>query len=428
MSKTLRKEERGWIETIYGDYWSVRKKLIIAGFFVPMMFSILLLFLMDSISSIFGFPFEPWIHFQGIITHVGLGIILEFSLLLIVISLLFRYTGERLVKLFHGPLDLIYKEIYIDKKPNQFGILEKNFIITILRSVRRFLVFAFVLTIYGILYIPSLIIGYFSYLLLIVGTVPNLSLIIKYVPFVGEGAASSIDSMFTSMTNISNPSWFNTTTAIILITAILASMLLVFGFIDLVDSNTNIRYRGNGGNVLINGLKTTIGDLHFPNKIANLAYTTILCLFTDQKTTSLNIPIINPKNIEGAIQNAMGSTQECYIARLPFDIKRIREILEKCPQEFMDEIKKEYGKIGERVKTFATSYGRRSYTPRTVTQMANVSIIYGLNSDGVKAYALVLKQPPNYSSRLIQTLWCSDPVVKDRIVHELRTLEWTKGV
>lgn len=430
MSKTSPKDQKGWIEAVYGDYWSVKKKLIVVGFFAPIVFSILLLFEMSSVAAVFNFPFEPWAHFYGFIAWVGLTLIVSFTIVSVVVSLLFRFVNEKLgAKFFMGPLDLIYKEIYIDKKPNQFGILEKNFTIAGIRAFKLFPYLLVILALYGILFLPSLVIGYLGYILFIVILVPHLSLVIKYLPIIGVNVSSSIQSAFTSITNISQPSWINTTTATILSIVILVTMIFLFGFMDLVETNTYSRYRGNIRTVLVNGIGAMIRNLNLPYKIADFAYTTVLCFFTDQKTTSLNIPIINPKNIETAMQNALDGEQECYIAKLPLSYNKILENLKKCTPEFIKEIQTELNQVSEDNKIIVTNFAQKNFTlnARARIQMENTSVVCGLNADGVKAYAILQKQPV-YSSRLIQTLWCSDPIIKNRIIDNLQTLESARPV
>jgi hypothetical protein len=421
MSKTSSKDRKGWIEAVYGDYWSSKKELIVVGFFAPIVFSFLLLFEVSSVAAVFNIPFKPWAHFYGFIAWVGLTLIVSFTFLSIVISLLYRYVTEKLgAKLFMAPLDLIYKEIYIDKKPNQFGILEKNFTIATLRAFKLARSSLTVLGLYGILFIPGLVIGFLGYILFVVILVPNLSLVVKYLPIVGVNVSSSIQTAFASIRNISQPSWINTATAAILSISILVIMIFLFGFMNLVETNTYSRYRGNIRIVLGSGIFAMIKNLNLPNKIADFAYTTVLCFFTDQKTTSLNIPIINPKNIETAMQNALDGEQECYIARLPLDFNKILENLKKCTPEFIKEIQTELKQVSEEDRIFIESLAKKT-PPKVYTQVGNTSVVCGLN-DGVKAYAILQKQPV-YSSRLIQILWCSDPLTKNRIIDNLQTLE-----
>jgi len=427
MSKKSLKDPRGWIEAIYGDYWSAKKKLIMAGFLVPFVFSILFLFEANILLTIFNIPFDPWMHFNGIIEYVGLTVIIIIVFILSIVSLSLQLIGDRMLsKIFIDPLNSLYNEIYVKKSANQKGMLEKHLFVALLHSIKQFVYFLLFLFIGILLYIPSLFFGYLGYIQLTLYFIPKLSLLVKFFPLIGESIGNSIQLMFESIINISQASWLNTTTTIIIGSVIFVALLAIFGFMDLIESSTNVRYRGDSKTVLKNGIKTTIDSLNLPRKIAKLVYTTFLCLFTDQKGISLNIPVVNGKNVEIAMQNALSTTKPCYIAKLPLDPKRLIEIINDSPPEFQQEIKGAFKKISKHDKAFLTSFGK-SFSSQNKKYVARLHIIYGLNEENVKSYAVVYKQPSNYSSRLIQTLWCSDPVIKDKIIHNLESLESSKA-
>lgn len=229
-----------------------------------------------------------------------------------------------------------------------------------------------------LLYIPSLIIGWLTYVLLLLYSVPQLSVIIKLVPFIGENTGNFIQLIFGFITDISRPTFLSPTLALVVSAVIASAMLLLFGLMNTVETAVNHQYR-DSRIALRNGFIKTIDNLNIPRKIASTVYQTWLCLFTDQKTVSLNIPVINTKNVEIAMQKALSINSECYIIKLPLDPKKLLEILEKMPSEFLKEIENEFKKVSERNKNIVTIMGR-NMSPKA-NPLVDMNIVYGLNID-----------------------------------------------
>lgn len=70
---------------------------------------------------------------------------------------------------------------------------------------------------------------------------------------------------------------------------------------------------------------------------------------------ALDIPVINSRNIELAMQNVLGKEQKCYVARLPLDARKIISDIEKAPTAIKDEIETAYKTL--RKKKDSETYG-----------------------------------------------------------------------
>jgi hypothetical protein len=423
MSKPSLKNPMTWLNALYGDHWSTKSVLIIVGFLIPLIFSIVLLFEVNSILSLFNFPFNPWIYYHSIISRVGLTVIMAVVILSVLLSLITFIVGEYLNKITTiKPLELIYKEVFIDKKTNQLGIFEKHITIQMIKYMKMVIVFFILSTANLILLIPSIIIGLLTYILFALYAIPQLSVIVKIIPFVGESFAQETQHFFNKLITVSQPYALNINGSIIVSVVLAVFIFGMFGFMNLIETNSKNQYR-NPRNALFNGFKTTISNLNLPRKIAQTIYTTILCLFTDQKTISLNISVINSKNVEKAIRKVLSQNlvdEEPMIATLAMERQELKKIFKNMPKEYKTEIVKEAKSLKSSSRAFALGVGSKVNQNKKLTGM---SMIWGLNSQGIKTYAIISKNSPSYQSRLIQFLWCSDPLIKEAIVDELHKLD-----
>jgi hypothetical protein len=422
MSKGSLKNPLTWLNEIYGEYWSKNNRLIVAGFFVPLVVSILSLFELNSILSIFSYPFDPWINYRTIVSSISLVVMLSIVIISFGISLILTATVDHLYRsAILKPLELIHKEIYVEKKPNDFGIFEKHLIISTVKSLNKIVVVGIFSLAYAFLYIPSIVAGGLTYVLFMLVAVPEISNIVKFLPIVGQTAADDIQRGFRLLTSVSNPAWLNQGSSIILSVVLLLCLLSLFAFMNLIETNTKCQYR-TAKIALSDGFATTISNLNLSRKLANLFFITGLCLFTDQKQVSLNIPVVNSNNVEKAIQSTLSNGEEIYLAMVPIN-KEIVETFQKMKPEYREEVKKNLRELDEESigLMVALQTGVKNFT-KDVTGGGSI-VICGLNSQGVKAYAVINKNTSEYSSRTIEVLYCSDPLIKQKILGNLKKLD-----
>jgi hypothetical protein len=421
-------EERiGWIEMFYGDYWAKRKKLIVAGFCLPLIFSFLLLLELNCILSLVYGMDHDLIKLYEII----MGFISQFAIWVFIISIIFFISFSHYLYSYYGvfekPLRMVHQEIFIKGKPNHYAILVKNFVISCLHSISKMLYLALFLVTFIILLIPSTIVGFTNYLYLDLFFAPQSATFLSLIPVVGEAIKKMIlfisESIGTGIlaTLQSIPLPFQ-------IILLFLPILLSLPISDLVVTTVYKRQRGNVKDILKNGLRFLVSNINFPRKIGTFIHVTFLCLFTDQRTVSLDIPVINSRNIETAIYNTLGLNQKCYVAKLSLDPQKIISDIESFPQPIVEEIKTVYQNIYKKWGLFMTEtfmeskYASPSFQ-KLLASAKNMHVIFGVNENGTMVYAIVEVPPPMYMTRIISRIWCSDPSIKNRIITELNKLD-----
>lgn len=418
-----KKTKTGWIETLYGDYWTKKKKLIIAGAVIPLIFSLLVLIELNSfLSIVLGTNYDPINNYSNAVNFVGIWIILLAFGVAVVLCVFVGFRANSVGKIFDDTLKIVHEEIYVQKKSNTYEILEKNFCLSIVRWSGKLVPVVVTFFVILLLTIPNAVFGCFSNLAIDFYSVSHISTLASYIPSIGD-QLKSVSSFLFIFLPTEFQSTFQNFSILIQSLVVFVIILLFFPFFDHIEATLSYRQKGNARQIMKSGFWLTINSLNLPVKIGNFIYVTLLCLFTDQKTVSLNIPVINIDNVETAMQKAL-TPNKCYVARLPMNAKTIISDIKKCPVEFQHEIEAEFKKIGLGTTAFVEGMNRnKSYRKRQDLIAQTVWIIFGVNEDYVRTYAIVQKKSQNYVSRIIETLWCSDPLVKKRILEELDVLE-----
>lgn len=438
MSKKPRKE-KGWIETIYGDYWAKRKKLIVVGFFIPLLFCFFTYLEFSYILSWMGnIPFDLHSLYFEIIAQCGQPTLLYTFLILIVVSTIILVFFSSLRRFFELPIKRTYQEIFIEKKGLPRTLLIKNIFISSLIHGSRVIDVFIVTLVLMILFIPALFVGYVAYTYINLSSIPTLITNISLLPNIGETLQEVAIFITETIGKEVNQIYINMPPLLIAIILIIPIILLLAVY-DLIESNVLRKQRGTFREILKNGLRLIIFNLNLAGKIGGFINTTLLCLFTQQTNVSLNIPVINDRNVEDAFQSVLGGNKVCYIVRVPnlSPAKTIQE-LEKLPKPLQDEIRealeaemkkwrfKILKSILEHIMKSDTMKSAGKQIENRVSRAAtkNLSrIICSMNENGVVAYALVNVPPPTHMTRIISMLWCSDPFVKERIVKKIEDLE-----
>lgn len=143
MSKKKQKEI-GWIELFYGDFWAKRKKLIIAGFFIPLFvcffihieFSLLIYWLRDI-------PFNRETLFHGTLAKIGHTNFLILSLILLGFSIFYLAYATSFQRVIESPLRETCREVFKEKKMNPRLVLVKNIAISTLLFAGKTIFFLF---------------------------------------------------------------------------------------------------------------------------------------------------------------------------------------------------------------------------------------------------------------------------------------------
>jgi hypothetical protein len=422
----------GWIELIYGDYWAKKKKLIVAGLLIPLIFSFFLLLELNCISSaVSDLPYNPIIFFGMIIDNIGVPALVVIFLISVAFFLLFSLHLTSYFRVFETPLKTIHQEIYTQKKSPRYEILVKNFVISTFHYMEKIIYISLYSLGSLIVLIPSLVVGYLFYTYLDLFSMPEIANFISLIPAVGDALKGMVTFILESVVTKISPI-LQGIPLIYHIIVFFIPMLFLVPLSDLLEATVQKRQRGNIRSILKNGLLFVIKSLNFPRKTANFIYTTFLCLFTDQRTVSLDIPVVNSRNIELAMQNVLGVDQDCYIAKLPLFAQQILSEIERFPASIKNEIEQAYRDIIKKKifskKMMEALMERKDLMAKFQKQQEyvgkNTNVIFGVNEKGVMAYAIVNLPPPAYMTRIILRLWCTDPTVKGMIVDELRKLEF----
>lgn len=433
MSKESSNKREGWIETFYGDHWVKRKKLIIGGLFLPLVFSFFLLLEMNCILSIAcDFPYDYTILYNRIKMTIGIVTIGAIFLVSIIFFIFYLRHITSSHELFKEPLKAIHQEIFVQKKPDAYMILVKNFCISCIHSLRKTIHLFLFLFGSAIVFIPSITVGYLIYTWVDLFFLPEMANFLTLIPTVGDVLSAIVMFIYESVGSELGVAFQNIPLVyhVVLLTL---PMLLLFAISDRIETSVRRRQRGNIRNIFRNGLKNIIEDLDFPKKIANFFYTTLLCLFTDQHCVSLDIFVINSRNVELAMHGVLGRNQKCYTAKLPLNPEKILSEIKKFPDAMLSELESVLGEISEGVmgkllKAMLESEEWRARIERQteylVKVVKNVNVIVGVNEEGVMAYAIINTPPPTYMTRIVTRFWCSDPTVKSRIIDEISRLEF----
>lgn len=435
MGKKTLSERKGWIETFYGDYWVKRKKLVIAGLFLPLIFSFFLLLEVNCVLSVlYDLPYNHIMLYNRFIVTVGIGTIVAIFLISTVFFVLFSRHSTSYYGMFREPLEVIHQEIYVQKKPDPYIILVKSLCISCLRSAKKiFHLLAFYL---GVLvaFVPSIIVGYLIFTWIDLFFLPEMANFLSIIPAIGDVLTEIVHFLLESVVSEAGVALQNI--PVVYHTILLAlPLLLLLPISDRIETSVHKRQRGNIANILGNGLRFIMANLNLPSKMGGFVYTTFLCLFTDQHCVSIDIPVVNSGNIQLAMQNVLGRNQKHYTAKLPLDPQEIMSQLEKFPEDILKEVEKVFkeeiieGRLGKAMKTlWENEHWRETMEKQRehfLKAIGGLTLIVGGNQDGVMAYAIVSKPPPAYMTRIIQRFWCSDPTVKSRIIDEINKLEFT---
>lgn len=427
MSDTKSDKEIGWIETFYGDYWGKRKKLIIAMFFIPLVFSFFLLLELNCIMAlVLNSTYDFHIFHQSIGEMIGVPTIQIIFIVSLVFFLMFSAEGSISLNLFEKPLKSIYEEIYVQKKSDPYMILVKNFVLLSMRLSRRLFRFFLFLVGFAIILIPSIIVGFLNYVHLDLFLVPDFGTFLTLIPAIGE-PLKNIILFVVEHIGTSVGLAFQNIPLLFHFLLLFIPLMLLASVADLIEASVSKRQRGNAKKILKNGLKLITMNLNFPCKVARFFYVTFLCLFTDQRNIGLNIPVINSRNIQTAMQNVLGESQS-YVARIPLDAEQIISEVEKFPSSVRGEIEdavKEFQKtlVYKIIKTGMQRPSTRARLLKQQESIKQISVFLCVNAEGVMTYALVREPPPTYMTRVIEMLWCSDPTVKSKIIEELKKIE-----
>jgi len=434
-----RTKEHGWIEIIYGDYWTKRKKLIIAGFFMPLFFAFLTFIEFFYIfTHLYGVQTTSKSLFLEIITKINAklfgALFLSSVFLFLLIMVYFDYSFSSALK---SLLKKTWQEIYEERKANPKAILVKNMLITVVRWFTERLNFILLLPFLYILAILSIFVGYLTYVYLGLFLIPQIVAWITVLPLIGD----TLQKIVIIILDVIGQ-FFEHVPRIYVVFSLPILIIFLILYSNLVESRTLRKQQESCWQTLKNGLKFMLRHLNFPKKIASFIYYTFLCLLTDQSTVSLDIPIINDRNIDDAMKKVLGTNYQCYVIRISLmGPQSFSEEIEQLPinirAEIMATLEKEIKKwqnkfmakvmfpILEKIVSF------RSVTEKSITEYEkrlikrrNLFLVCGINENGCIAYAIVEVPQPMRITRIISRFWCSDPDIKERIITEIRRLEY----
>ena len=339
MSKKSQKEA-GWIETIYGDYWSKRKKIIIAGFFLPLLFCFFTYVEFSYILSwIYNTSFDLQSLFYEIITQFGQNTLLYLFLILVACAIILSQFFTSFLSFPEEALQGTHREIFIEKKSNPRSILMKNIFVSALNMSSEIVDLFISFLALAILFIPALLVGYVAYIYINLFSIPTLITNISLLPTVGEPLQDV--AIFITETIGKEITQISTNMSPLLVALILTiPIILVLAISDLIQSKVLRKQRGSIREILKNGTVFIIFNANFSGKIGGFIHTTLLCLFTQQGNLSFDIPIINDRNVDEAFQSVLGTDQQCYVLRVPrMSPTDLIQELEKLPKSLQDEIK-----------------------------------------------------------------------------------------
>lgn len=210
-------------------------------------------------------------------------------------------------------------------------------------------------------------------------------------------------------------------------------IFLMFPVFDRIETRVLRKQRGNFSQILKNGFGLTIFNLNFIGKVSNFLHRTFLCLFTDQSTVSIDIPVVNDRNVDTAIFNILSTNQRCYVVRVPnFGSPQFFSEIEKLPKPWQEEIWKTFEKESEKSRWLRFFVGmmkekrarlRMEKLRKSALRRAPQWMIFAISENECIVYAFIEVPPPTYMTRIIRRLWCSDPNVKERIIDEIEILE-----
>ena len=431
MSKKKRKEI-GWIEIFYGDFWAKRKKLIIAGLFIPFFFSFFIYLefslLLDMMRDT---PFNLETLFYEAMARIGYYNFLILSLIVVGVSILCLVYFTSFIRFFESPLKKTCREILKEKKANPRLVLVRNISMSVLLFSKKVMYWFVFGTAAAIALVPGIILGYLIYVYFDLFSVPSIIKFVSFLPGIGENLqkiATFISETFgthasTVFYNIPQIYWP-------LIFAI--PVFLMLPIFDRIETRLRTKQRGNIGQILKNGFTLNLLSLNLLSKLSNFLYTTFLCLFTDQSTISIDVPVINDRNIDQAMNTILGTNQRCYVVRLPMMGAEFISEIERLPKLWQEEIKKTFeGLIDEsRLLKFLAGMVKEKRTreimqrpQRRLLRLGTLWITFAIAENECISYAMFKVPPPTYMTRMIMLLWCNDPGIKERIVEEIERLE-----
>jgi hypothetical protein len=432
-----KEKEMGWLELFYGDHWAKRRKLIIARFFLPLFFSILIYVECSCLRScIYNEPSDLKLLFLEITTAIGRIPLLALSLILLCAFFFLQiYFAVRLHYL-EPALRATWNEIFVEQKLNPRMVLIKNTFATLIGFIGKFFHFIVLSSVYLILFIPGIIVGFLAWSYFNLFSLPKIVDFVSLIPTIGdtlqEILAFIVDAWGRQISEI-----LANLTPIYGALILAIPIILFLPLANRIETRILRKRRGNIRHVLKDGAYFLISNLNLPSKLAHFISVTLLCSFTDHSEVSIDIPIMNDRNVDQAMQSLLGLNQKCYIVRLPpFNPFRIQQELENLPQPIKDDLSKllerEFAKLGGRVikriieLTKTSQYARKKLERSLikVRKLAEQTItICGIGENGVFAYAIVRKPPPEYMTRIVTALRCSDPNVKAKILAKIEELE-----
>jgi hypothetical protein len=425
-----RRKGLGPIALVYGDHWSKRKYLILAGMIFPLLFSFLFLIeLSYALSLLNNVSYDPISLYYMLQAKIGESTLI----ILFVISVIGFFSlgcySFYVFQFFKEPLKSIHQEIFIQKKPNHYEILVKEFCIAIVHSFQRYAYYGFFLIMIAIVFIPSLISGYMGFTLLDVSSAPQIGSFLGTIPVFGETIRDALKFVFESIgreVSLGFQSLPVSWQALI----VLVPILIIIPLSDLIEASVQRRQRGDFKRIMKNGLLIVVKNLVLPSKVANFISTTLVCLFTDQRSVALDVVVVNPRNVELAMQKVLGANSQCYVGKISFDPEKLRSEVQKCPPNIQEEIRGALKNLLKKgfVKQYTENIIRQRIRHRKSFQgqlevARSINTIFGVNEEGVMAYAVVRSPPPNYMTRIIMLFWCSDPDAKNRILEKLEKLD-----
>jgi len=430
MPKKKRKEI-GWIEIFYGDFWAKRKKMIIAGFFIPLFFCFFI-HLQFSLLSYWtrDVDFNLATSFHETMAKVGYDKFLILSLIFGGFSIFYLVYSTSLRRIFESPLRETWREIFEEKKQNPRLVLVKNIIISILLFGGKGLRWFIISVLYVVFaFIPGLLLGYLVYVYLDLFSIPSIINFVSVLPGIGD-TLQKIASYVAEILGTYAGSAFQNIPPICILLLLAIPIFLTFPVFDRIETRVLRKRRGNIWQILKNGIKLTIFSLNFPQKVANFLYVTFLCLFTDQSTVSFDIPVVNDRNVDTAMHRILGTNQPCYVVRVPImDAPKLVSEIEKLPKSWQKEIEGTFKKEIEKSRLLRffmqerVSLGMRRGLKRGFGELVYQRMTFAMGKNGCIAYASISVPPPTHMTRKVTLLWCSDPGIKERIVDEIERLE-----
>ena len=432
MSKEKRKDS-GWIETIYGDFWAKRKKLIIAGFVFPLIFCFLLYLEFSLVLSwMQNTPFNLEALFRSTMERIGYDIFLILFFPLLGFSIVFWFSVRSFLGFFELPLTRTWREVFKEEKKSPRFVLVKNIVISLLRFVGKLFHFLTVAVLYGTSFAPALIWGGLIYLYLDLYSIPNVINFVSLLPGVGDTLKQI--ATYTAQTFGRHLGEIQSIPQVCMIPLLGILILLMFPLFDRIQTSVLRKQRGNIKRILRNGFILILYNINFLDKLGRFLYTTFHCLFTDQTKTSLDVHVINDMNVDKAMHKILSTNQRCYIARIPFVGAELISEIERFPEPWQDEIVKIFKEEIERswylklllklVKEKRTRPMMRGIAQKLSRHEAE-RVIFAVSENGCVAYALIGIPPPTYMTRKASILWCNDPTAKERILDEIDKLEST---